>query len=187
MTSAHRSTEESDMITRSVSTALAMGLLAVGCTPEPPPQPEPIIQVDTVVVTREVEVPPPLPEGRATTVCLATGQTVEIRISAQGDTLVGPQRARLDDLRPILGFTGNYAAATAWFVNDEAISMDRRQFQKFGTPMAKQCKELKIVGEHMGVNLFADVSAASPFDLLYVPVAPNVFQPYQAQVGRVRG
>lgn len=174
-------------MTRSVPAALAVGLLAAGCTSEPPPQPEPIIQVDTVVVTREVEVPPPLPEGRPTTVCLASGQTVEIRVSAQGDTLVGPQRARLSDLRPILGFSGSYAAAAAWFVNDEPISMDRRQFQKFGTPMAKQCSDLKVVGENMGVNLFADVSAASPFDLLYVPVAPGVFQPYQAQVGRVRG
>jgi len=166
-------------------TVVAAGALA--CTPEPPPPPEPIVQVDTVVVTREVEVPPPLPEGRPATICLASGQAVDIRISPQGDTLVGPNRVALSELRPVMGFTGTYAEGKAWFVADEVVTLDDREYQKFGTPMSKACSELKIVGEHMGVNLFADVSATAPFDLVYVPVTPGVFQPYQAQVGRVRG
>ena len=138
-----------------------------------------------MTVTREV--PPPLPQGNPTTVCLANGQSVDIRISAQGDTLVGPQRAKLSDLRAVLDFKGNYAAGTSWFVGDGAIRMGKRQYHKFGTPMTKRCGDLKIVGANNGVNLFADASASSPFDLLYVPVSPGIFQPYQAQVGRVRG
>ncbi len=167
--------------------ALVGAMGAAACASEPPPPPEPVVQVDTVVVTREVEVPPPLPEGEPRTVCLASGQAVQIMISPQGDTLVGPQRTAVNELRPVLDFEGNYAEGKAWFVEDEAITFENRRFQKFGTPTSKRCPELKIVGEHMGVNLFADVSATSPFDMVYVPAAPGVFQPYQAQVGRVRG
>lgn len=173
--------------TRLLPAALAIvGLAATGCSQnQPPPPPQPVVQVDTVTVTREV--PPPLPEGNPTMICLANGQSVNIRVSAQGDTLIGPQRSKLRDLRPVLDFEGNYAGGTSWFVGDDAISMGRRQYQKFGTPMTKRCGDLKIVGAHNGVNLFADANATAPFDLLYVPVSPGIFQSYQAQVGRVRG
>ncbi len=46
---------------------------------------------------------------------------------------------------------------------------------------------MKIVGDHNGVNVFADDDSAEPFQLLYVPVRPGVFQLYRSQVGRVRG
>ncbi|MEJ2215119.1 MAG: hypothetical protein P8099_00760 [Gemmatimonadota bacterium] len=173
--------------TRLLPVAVAVvGLAAAGCSQnQPPPPPQPVVQVDTVTVTREV--PPPLPQGNPTTICLANGQSVDIRVSAQGDTLIGPQRAKLQDLRPVLGFQGNYAAGTSWFVGDEAIRMNRRQYHKFGTPVAKRCGDLKIVGANNGVNLFADADATAPFSIVYVPVSPGIFQSYQAQVGRVRG
>ena len=142
-------------------------------------------RTDTIVVTREVA--PPLPEGRSTMICLASGQNIEVRISPAGDTLIGPRRVRMADLGPGVGFTGNYAGSETWFVNDQAVTFERRQFSKFGQPEAKDCRSMKIVGDFNGVHLFADTSASAPFQTLYVPVSPGVFQPYQTQVGAVRG
>jgi hypothetical protein len=155
-----------------------------GGAPEPPP-PEPLVRVDTVVVTREVA--PPLGEGRTATICLANGQAVDIRVDPAGDTLVGPRRVRLADLGPAIGFVGNYAGDEAWFLNDQALTFDRRTFRKFGQPEAGDCFAMKIVGDFNGVNLFAETITSAPFRVLYVPVRPGVFQPYQSQVGRVRG
>lgn len=144
-----------------------------------------IVRLDTIVVTREVEPPPP--EGRPSTICLANGQNVEIRISPAGDTLVGPQRVVLGDLGPTVGFVGNYAGDESWFVDDDPVTFERRNFAKFGQPASRDCRGMKIVGGFNGVNLFAEVSASSPFDVIYVPVRPGVFQPYESQVGSVRG
>lgn len=156
----------------------------------PPPEATPVpvdtvVRVDTITVTREVA--PPLPEGRAATVCLANGQSAEIRVSAAGDTLVGPRRVPLADLGPAIGFIGDYAADEVWFVDDAPITVERRRFSKFGQPESRDCRSMKIVGDHDGVNLFADVTASEPFSVLYAPVRPGVFQAYQTQVGRVRG
>lgn len=164
----------------------SMVLAACGGGPpaEPPPA-DTIVRLDTITITREVE--PPLPEGRLSTICLANGQNVEIRISSAGDTLVGPQRAALADLRPAIGFVGSYAEGETWFVEDETVTFERRQYSKFGQPESRDCRGLKIVGDAHGVNLFAEVSASSPFDAVFVPVRPGVFQPYETQVGSVRG
>lgn len=161
----------------------ALALAACGAPPPPPPQP--MARVDTVIVTREVA--PPLPEGTTANVCLAHGQNVQVRVSAAGDTLVGPRRVRLVDLGPAVGFVGSYAAGTPWFVNDEAVTFERRPFRKFGQAEARDCQDIKIIGEYRGVNVFAAREASSPFQTLYVPVRPGVFQTYQSQVGRVRG
>lgn len=164
----------------------AMILSGCGMFGGSPPEPLPVdtvVRVDTI--TREVE--PPLPEGSATMICLASGQNVEVRISAAGDTLVGPRRVRLAELGPAVGFVGNYAADENWFVQDEPITFDRRQFSKFGQPQTHDCRALKIVGDFDGVNVFADVGSSAPIRILHVPVAPGVFQSYQTQVGRVRG
>jgi hypothetical protein len=164
-------------------------MIAAACwggeAPPEPPEPEPMVRVDTVVITREVS--PPVPEGRATMLCLASGQNAEIRVSPAGDTLVGPQRVRLTDLGPAIGFVGNYAGDESWFTQDQPLTLNRRAFSKFGQPESRDCRGMKIVADFNGVNVFSDVAASEPFRILYVPVRPGVFQSYQAQVGRVRG
>ncbi len=151
--------------------------------PEAPPPPDTIIRLDTIVVTEE----PPLPEGRLSTVCLANGQSAEIRVTSAGDTLVGPRRVALEELGPAIGFVGSYAGGETWFVDDDSVRFENREFSKFGQAASRDCRSMKIVGDVNGVNLFAEVTASSPFQVLYVPVRPGVFQSYQAQVGRVRG
>lgn len=164
----------------------AMTLAACGGEPPPePPPPDTVVRLDTITITREVE--PPLPEGRLSNICLANGQSVEIRISPAGDTLVGQQRVALSDLGPAIEFVGSYAGGEMWFVDDEPLTFENREFSQFGQPASRDCRSMKIVGDAHGVNIFAEVTASSPFRILFVPVRPGVFQSYQAQVGRVRG
>lgn len=162
-------------------------VIAACSSPEPPPPPPPdtVVVTDTITITREVA--PPLPEGQVAQICLATGQNIQIRVSMAGDTLVGPRRVRLMDLGPAVGFLGDYAADEAWFLQDENVRFNNRNFTKFGQEAVRDCQELKIVGDFQGVNIFSETTAAEPFEILYVPVRPGVFQPYQVRVGRVRG
>jgi hypothetical protein len=169
-----------------LATLTSITLVACGPRqPETPPPPDTVIRLDTIVVTREVE--PPLPDGRLTTVCLASGQSAEIRISEAGDTLIGPRRVALQDLGPAIGFVGSYASGKAWFVDDEPIVFEGRSYSRFGQAASRDCRSMKIVGAAHGLNLFAEITASSPFQVIYVPVRAGVFQSYQAQVGRVRG
>lgn len=166
--------------------ALAGAALAACGGGEPPPPPEPIVRVDTVVVTREAP-PPPLPTGTPASVCLASGRAVDVRVTTAGDTLIGPRRISMRDLGPGVAFAGSYAAGRDWFVRDEAVRVGNRDFQKFGTPVAKNCSDIAVVGSHMGVNVFSAAGATTPYTEVFVPVSPGMFQPYRAGVGRVRG
>ncbi len=145
--------------------------------PAPPP--------DTVIVTREVG--RPLPEGNPASICLATGQDVDILLTAQGDTLVGPDRTSIRTLRPGVVFAGTYAEGRAWYTNDESISFEDASYDKSGNEVSLQCPNIMRVGEHMGVPLFVMRNAERPFETLYVPVRPGVWQAYQTGLQRTRG
>ena len=144
--------------------------------PAPPP--------DTVIVEREVE--PPLPTGEPASICLATGESVEILITPQGDTLVGPQRVSVQDLGPGVAFEGAYADGRDWFVQDEAIDFEDHEYVKFGGEVSLDCPDIQQVGEWQGVPLFAEVGAEEPYETLYVPVRPGVWQAYET-TPEVRG
>lgn len=145
--------------------------------PAPPP--------DTVVVTREVG--RPLPDGNPASICLATGQDVQILLTAQGDTLVGPDRTSIRQLRPGVVFAGTYAEGRAWYTNDESIAFENASYDKSGGEVSLQCPNIMRVGEHMGVPLFVMRNAERPFETLYVPVRPGVWQAYQTGLQRTRG
>lgn len=145
--------------------------------PAPPP--------DTVRVTREVG--RPLPDGTPASVCLATGDNVQVRVTAQGDTLVGPGRQSIRTLRPGVVFAGTYAGNATWYTGDEAITFEKTSYSKTGNEVRMDCAQIMRVGENMGVPLFAMRSADRPFQTLYVPVRPGVWQAYQAGLRRTRG
>jgi hypothetical protein len=161
------------------------------CKPHLMERPEPeVVQLpapppDTVRVTREVE--RPLPDGTPANVCLATGENVQVRVTAQGDTLVGPSRASIRTLRPGVVFAGTYTEGRDWYTNDEPITFERRRYDKSGNEVRMDCGQIMRVGEHMGVPLFAERSADRPFEMLYVPVRPGVWQGYQYGLRRTRG
>lgn len=149
------------------------------------PEPE-VIQLpapapDTIIVTREVA--PAAPTGNPANICLATGQDVSVLMTAQGDTLVGPNRVSIRTLRPGVVFAGTYADGRAWYTNDEDISFEEQAYSKSGNPVSQQCANLMRIGEHMGVPLFVTRSAERPFATIFVPVRPGVWQAYQSLRG----
>jgi len=145
--------------------------------PAPPP--------DTVTVTREVA--PPLPTGTPTDICLATGEVVTVYVTAQGDTLVGPNRVSVRTLRPGVVFAGEYAQGRDWFEADQPLTFERRQYSKSGGEVRLDCPNIIRVGEFMGVPLFADRTATTPYQTLYVPVRPGIWQAYQSGLQQTRG
>lgn len=138
--------------------------------PAPPP--------DTITITREVAAP--LPTGQATSICLATGENIEVLVTAQGDTLVGPSRTSIRVLRTAgVVFAGEYAQGRSWFDQDQPITFDNRPFQKSGGEVRLNCPDLMRVGDYQGVPLFVTRGAAAPYPQLYVPVRPGVWQMYE--------
>lgn len=145
--------------------------------PAPPP--------DTVRITREVS--PPLPEGTPADVCLATANNVRVRVSAQGDTLVGPSRIPIRTLRPGIVFAGTYAGNASWFLDDEAITFEERHYDKSDNELRLDCGEIVAVGEHMGIVLFGMRDADRPLETIYVAVRPGIWQGYKTGLQRTRG
>ncbi len=140
---------------------------------------------DTIIQTRDVT--PPLPTGTPANICLATGQNVSVLMTAQGDTLVGPGRVSIRTLRPGVVFAGTYADGRAWFSNDEPVTFEERSYSKSGQPVALQCANIMRVGEFQGVPLFAMRNAERPFQMVYVPVRPGVWQAYETGLNQTRG
>lgn len=152
----------------------------------PPPPP------DTVYREVEVEVEPERPSGEPAVLCLSTGEEIQIEITAQGDTLVGPEKTRVQDLRPGVVFAGTYAEGRAWFDEDEAIEFgdyeDRPlEYVKSGGEIGLECPEITRVGEYQGVPVFADVGAEEPYETVYIPVRPGIWQAYETDLAEVRG
>ena len=137
--------------------------------PAPPP--------DTVVVVREKD--PEVAEGTSETLCLATGESVDIRVTAVGDTLVGPPWLAIRELPPGLVFAGSYADGHEWFGAGDPIPFGSGEYVRTGDPSPLNCSEIARVGEHERVPLFADHGAAPPFAVVYVPVTPGFWQAYR--------
>jgi len=131
---------------------------------------------DTVVVTR-VESPSP-PAGTAVALCLSTGDQIDVLLTAAGDTLVGPSRTSLAELRPAVVLAGVYAANRGWFESDEPITFEERPYSSTGATVGLDCGDIRQVGEHLGVPLFVTVVVGASPEILYVPVRPGVWQRY---------
>lgn len=137
--------------------------------PAPPP--------DTVIVERAIEASGPA--GAPTTLCLSTGESVRVWVTAAGDTLVGPGRISLDALGPGVVLAGTYAEGRDWFEAGEAIGLAGRSYRRSGPPGPADCGGIERVGRHDGVPLFADRGADLPLDLVYVPVRPGIWARYE--------
>lgn len=136
--------------------------------PAPPP--------DTVIVERAIEEPGPA--GTPTTLCLSSGESVQVWVTAASDTLVGPGRVALDALGPGVVLAGAYAEDRDWFEDGEAIGLAGRSYRRSGPPGPADCSRIERVGRHDGVPLFADRGAGVPFDFVYVPVRPGLWVRY---------
>lgn len=92
----------------------------------------------------------------------------------------------MDDLRGV-AFAGDYAGDEPWFNTDEDIEFADHVYSQFGSETEMDCDDLQIVGAYNGVNLFAESTADTPYEVIYVPVEPGIFQPYEMGVAAVRG
>lgn len=137
----------------------------------PPPPP------DTVVI--DARTAPSEPEGEPATVCLSTGQGAPVRITAAGDTLVGPSGTPIAELRPIVDFAGQYAAGALWYERRDDIQFEGDRFVPVGGPFDITCGEILRVGAYQGIPLFADRDAIRPLEAVFVPVRIGVWQRYE--------
>ena len=169
------------MKARAAWLALIAALGFPGCALRP--EPEIVTRTDTVTVTDTVRVPAAavLPTGDSATICLSTGMPVPVVIAADGDTLVGDARVSVRSVRPILDFAGRYAEQ--W---PDTVRFERRVYRRRGVVAKRACDELKHVGEHNGVPIFADVTAPQPLPAIVVPVRPGAFQTYALPTQPVR-
>ena len=152
--------------------AVAFALVVQGCSAVQP-APQVITRTDTVTVTDTVIRLPSPPTGDTATVCLSTGMPAQVLVTATGDTLIGEARVSIRSLRPILDFAGNYAEQ--W---PDTVRFERRVYRKRGVVGRRMCDELKHVGEHNGVPIFAEVTAPQPLPAIVVPVRPGSYQTY---------
>ena len=136
--------------------------------PAPPP--------DTVRI--EVATLPPGGEGSLVNLCLSTGETVQVRLTPEGDTLIGPDRIPMRTLQPVLDFSGTYAGTAQWFVSGDPISFEGRMYEKMVGQGPVDCEQIMRVGQHLGVGLFTPRNADRPFEIFYVAVRPGVWQTY---------
>ena len=151
-------------------------LTLAGCVPQAQ-QPTPIaVRVDTVLVVDTVAAQPA--RGAATELCLATGVTVVVHVTQAGDTLIGEPRVPIAALRPAADWTGQYADRRGWYIRGDAISFDRRSYRKAGVRLRRVCDELKLVGQHDGIPVFAEITAPQNLPTIIIPVRPGEFQDY---------
>jgi hypothetical protein len=159
---------------------LAFGNIAP-LPPPPPPAPEPLPPP-----------PPPQPTTREITVCVVQDgmlQNVTATFNpATGDTMVmqaGAER-RFAEAYPA---TTGYAAGATWYVNDQPVRLNNRNYVKFGLTRVIDASQLTKSTDYQGVPVFTETGAATQPEVIYVPVRPGCeFQPYQLQTQiRVRG
>ena len=74
-----------------------------------------------------------------------------------------------------------------WFETDQPMTYDEREYLKSGGPVRLDCADIMRIGEHMGVPLYVMRSAEEPYETIYVPASPGVWQPYETDLRRTRG
>lgn len=66
-----------------------------------------------------------------------------------------------------------------WYVQQRPVVWDEREWQPAGSPVALPARDLRLVGEFEGVDLYAPVPGDSiPEDRLYVPVSEGFWLPF---------
>lgn len=144
----------------------------------PPPPP------DTIVV-RVGEDPASLEAaGEVSTICLSTGQSVPIAVTAEGDTLVGPAAVSLQDASPALALAGSYAGEAFWYLDGRPIRFEGYDFGKTYDTFPIDCGEILRVGVYEGVPIFAAISAVRPLSMIFVPVRPGIWERYERGLRR---
>ena len=75
-----------------------------------------------------------------------------------------------------------------WYVNNEAISVEGRQWLQFGDVQTTSLDDLEQIGEYQGVPVYAKKGARRPLREIWLPLCEGVdrYQPYRLEA-EVRG
>jgi hypothetical protein len=76
-----------------------------------------------------------------------------------------------------------YAAAAPWFVDNRSISFEGYPYLKYGLPRALADSLITRIGRFGRMGVYAAKNDVVG-EVLYIPVAPGEYQPYQAAHGR---
>lgn len=137
--------------------------------------------------------PAPAPAEERIRVCVVEGTTLTevdaLYLPAEGDTVVMRNGMRRDFADAYPTVAPSYAAGESWFLADDAVRVQNREYVKFGVPRIVPPTQLTRVADHNGVGLYAETGTSAPYQVLYIPLRPGCqFQPYQMREQiRVRG
>ncbi|HWV58989.1 MAG TPA: hypothetical protein VNZ57_16165 [Longimicrobiales bacterium] len=142
---------------------------------QPPPELMAVHAVLSMLALRDGCVPPDRVE-----LCLVTPERMLTTVEAYvhpitGDTLLQgtPYRVTHDAGAP------QYAANRSWFVADQPVTFQNREFLRYGERRILSPRELARAGEYDGVTVFTQVGAVAPVSEIYLPAGPGCdFQPY---------
>ena len=104
-------------------------------------------------------------------------------------TVTGTYNPSTGDTTGLPTMEANAQSAT-WFINNEPITFNGHRYVKYGLPRVLNVGDVNNIGTFEGVPVFAEPSAATPQEVIYVPVGSRCeFQPYQIErkAGAVRG
>ncbi|MBW3569923.1 MAG: hypothetical protein KY467_02340 [Gemmatimonadetes bacterium] len=75
------------------------------------------------------------------------------------------------------------AAGTRWYEEHLPIVVDGEMLIKHGLPQAIEPELLERIGTLNGVAVYVEAGSATPVEVVYVPTAPGMYQPYQDMIG----
>jgi hypothetical protein len=107
-------------------------------------------------------------------------------VSAFGDESdAGPRLlgAAISGVRPPSGASPPaapvYAEGLPWYQEHQALQVEGHQYVKYGSPRPLEPGELEPFGWHGPVQIFVERGRVSRPEIIYVPVSPDTYQPYQ--------
>ncbi|MBB4636562.1 hypothetical protein [Longimicrobium terrae] len=76
--------------------------------------------------------------------------------------------------------SGEYAAATQWYVDNEVVLWMSTRYVKYGRPRELGPTDVTRVGEFRGVSVFVETGVTGRPYVIYLPVRPTCeFHPYE--------
>jgi hypothetical protein len=72
------------------------------------------------------------------------------------------------------------ADTTQWFRDNEPISVDRHRYSKYGLPRSLERHEIQQYGWVDSIRVYTEAGSSCP-TVVYVPVGPFEYQPYQTE------
>ena len=166
---------------------LVLGLKAMFGNLIPPPPPPPVLPPPPPPVVQPPPPPPPPPPAEnAIRVCVVQGTTLTdvnaIYRPTMGDTLVDQAGTRRPFSSVYAATSPTYAGGATWFINNDVVRFNNRDYVRFGVPRVITPAELTRAGEFQGTGVWTENAAGAAANVIYVPIRPGCeFQAYQVR------